>query len=79
MRPSPTRPSRACRSSRTAPSRPSSGGYGAIADEILDELTPDAVLVPVGNGALLAGIGLRLAERGAVSAPDRGGGRAARR
>lgn len=38
-------------------------GYGAIADEILDELEPDAVVVPVGNGALLAGVGLRLAER----------------
>ena len=38
-------------------------GYGAIADEILGEVTPDAVIVPVGNGALLAGIGLRLAER----------------
>jgi threonine dehydratase len=41
-------------------------GYGAIADEILDELTPDAVVVPVGNGALLAGIGLRLGERAAA-------------
>ncbi len=38
-------------------------GYGAIADEILDELEPDAVVVPVGNGALLAGVGLRLGER----------------
>jgi threonine dehydratase len=38
-------------------------GYAGIADEILDELAPDAVLVPVGNGALLAGIGLRLGER----------------
>jgi threonine dehydratase len=38
-------------------------GYGAIADEILTEVTPDAVLVPVGNGALLAGIGLRLGAR----------------
>jgi threonine dehydratase len=38
-------------------------GYGAISDEILAEVTPDAVLVPVGNGALLAGIGLRLGER----------------
>jgi threonine dehydratase len=38
-------------------------GYGAIADEILAEATPDAVLVPVGNGALLAGIGLRLGAR----------------
>jgi threonine dehydratase len=38
-------------------------GYGDIADEILAEVTPDAVLVPVGNGALLAGIGLRLGER----------------
>jgi threonine dehydratase len=38
-------------------------GYGAIADEILDELAPDAVIVPVGNGALLAGLGLRFGER----------------
>ncbi len=38
-------------------------GYGGIADEILAEVTPDAVLVPVGNGALLAGIGLRLGVR----------------
>jgi threonine dehydratase len=38
-------------------------GYAAIADEILDALTPDAVIVPVGNGALLAGIGMRLGER----------------
>jgi threonine dehydratase len=44
------------------------GGYGAIADEILDELreAPGAVVVPVGNGALLGGIGLRVCER----APD---------
>ena len=38
-------------------------GYGGIADEILAEVAPDAVVVPVGNGALLAGIGLRLAAR----------------
>ena len=38
-------------------------GYGGIADEILAEVTPDAVLVPVGNGALLAGIGRRLGAR----------------
>jgi threonine dehydratase len=38
-------------------------GYGDIADEILAQGRPDAVLVPVGNGALLAGIGLRFAER----------------
>ncbi len=39
-------------------------GYAAIADEIVaatDE-PPGAVLVPVGNGALLIGIGARLAE-----------------
>jgi threonine dehydratase len=37
-------------------------GYGAIADEIVDQLdaAPAAVVVPVGNGALLGGIGLRL-------------------
>ena len=40
-------------------------GYGAIADELLDQLDdpPAAVVVPVGNGALLGGIGLRLAAR----------------
>lgn len=40
-------------------------GYGAIADEILDQLdpAPAAVVVPVGNGALLGGIGLRLCSR----------------
>jgi threonine dehydratase len=40
-------------------------GYAAIADEICDALDrpPAAVIVPVGNGALLGGIGMRLAER----------------
>lgn len=40
-------------------------GYGAIADEILDQLAehPAAVVVPVGNGALVAGIGRTLARR----------------
>jgi threonine dehydratase len=40
-------------------------GYGAIADEVLDQLdgAPAAVVVPVGNGALLGGIGLRVCER----------------
>jgi threonine dehydratase len=39
--------------------------YGAIADEILDQLDgpPAAVVVPTGNGALLGGIGLRLGRR----------------
>jgi threonine dehydratase len=32
-------------------------GYAAIGEEILERLEPAAVLVPVGNGALLAGIG----------------------
>jgi threonine dehydratase len=37
-------------------------GYGAIADEILEQLgaPPAAVVVPLGNGALLGGIGTRL-------------------
>jgi threonine dehydratase len=40
-------------------------GYGTIADEILDELdeAPSAIVVPVGNGALLGGIGLRVCAR----------------
>lgn len=41
-------------------------GYGGIADELLEQLgePPAAVVVPVGNGALLAGVGRTL---GAVS------------
>jgi threonine dehydratase len=40
-------------------------GYGTIADEILEQLgeAPEAVVVPVGNGALLAGIGRTLGQR----------------
>ncbi len=40
-------------------------GYGAIADEILDQGTepPAAVVVPVGNGALIGGIGRTLKRR----------------
>ena len=40
-------------------------GYGAIASEILDQLgsSPAAVVVPVGNGALIAGIGRALKAR----------------
>ena len=39
--------------------------YGAIGDEILDQLQapPAAVVVPVGNGALLGGIGRALGRR----------------
>jgi len=41
------------------------GGYGEIAIEILQQCPerPGAVVVPVGNGALAAGIGLVLKER----------------
>jgi len=40
-------------------------GYGGMADEILEQAPepPAAVVVPVGNGALLGGIGLRIAQR----------------
>jgi threonine dehydratase len=40
-------------------------GYGAIADEILEQLgtMPAAVVVPVGNGALIGGIGEVLRRR----------------
>ncbi len=40
-------------------------GYGAIADEILDQAAepPAAVVVPVGNGALIGGIGRTLKRR----------------
>jgi len=40
-------------------------GYGAIAGEILDQLSepPVALVVPVGNGALIAGIGRSVKER----------------
>ncbi len=43
-------------------------GYGAIADEVLDQLAqpPSAFVVPLGNGALLGGIGMRVSTR----APD---------
>lgn len=45
-------------------------GYRAIASEILDQLTapPAAVVVPVGNGALLGGIGAEILERSPVTA-----------
>jgi threonine dehydratase len=40
-------------------------GYAAIADEILDHTpeTPSAVVVPVGNGALMGGIGIGICRR----------------
>lgn len=40
-------------------------GYGVIADEILDQLRnpPAAVVVPVGNGALIGGVGRTLRRR----------------
>jgi threonine dehydratase len=40
-------------------------GYGAIADEILDQLgeAPGTVVVPLGNGALVGGMGLTLRRR----------------
>jgi threonine dehydratase len=40
-------------------------GYGAIAEEILEQVEqrPAAVVAPVGNGALLGGIGLVVCER----------------
>jgi len=40
-------------------------GYGAIADEILDQATepPAAIIVPVGNGALICGMGQVLKRR----------------
>jgi threonine dehydratase len=45
--------------------RPQYEGYAAIADELLDqaEKTPAAIVVPVGNGALLGGIGLGICRR----------------
>jgi threonine dehydratase len=44
-------------------------GYGAIAEEIVDQLPepPGAVVVPVGNGALAAGIGRTLRRRSPVT------------
>ena len=44
-------------------------GYSAIGEEIVDQLgvAPAAVVVPVGNGALLAGVGRALGARSAVT------------
>lgn len=43
-------------------------GYGQIAEEILDQLgrEPAAVVVPLGNGALVGGVGQALRSRGAA-------------
>src|SRR5262249_24547509 len=38
-------------------------GQGTVGAEIVEELTPDVVLGPVGGGGLLAGVALCLAER----------------
>jgi threonine dehydratase len=38
-------------------------GQGTIGLEIVEEIAPDVVLVPVGGGGLIAGIALALAER----------------
>lgn len=40
-------------------------GYGAIAQEILEQMTraPAAIMVPVGNGALIGGIGQMMQRR----------------
>lgn len=38
-------------------------GQGTIGLEILDEVTPDVVLVPVGGGGLISGIALAIKER----------------
>ena len=67
------RPGAACRSSRTAPSRAQYEGYAAIGDEILDQLDepPAAVVVPVGNGALLGGIGRAISARSPETLRDR--------
>jgi threonine dehydratase len=45
--------------------QPQYDGYAAVGDEILDALDepPAAVVVPVGNGALLGGIGLAVCRR----------------
>ena len=52
-------------SSRTAPSPRSTRATARSRDEILDQLDepPAAIVVPVGNGALLGGIGIRSAAR----------------
>jgi threonine dehydratase len=42
-------------------------GQGTIGLEILEEVAPDVVLVPVGGGGLIAGIATALAERSAAA------------